>query len=260
MSHFIRFYSGEGAPTILSREVEGVLPLELPIGKREDVSFLERRACIGFRAPDGYHECRNRAINIRQCPACAFSDMAKAYTVGDFSGYPELYEQAKQEEYCLYLAGFGEDIVKCGVTRKERFEERMREQGADFGCVVAVQKGPDGIYGQESALQSRFNFSNSVRLEQKMRRLVFDSQPARENFKSAVELVRSSGVLADFSPQIIDFSSNYPRLHSPQRTLSVLGEILGAKGEILLFKSDGGRHFAVNMRQMTGLFFERKSE
>ena len=258
MSHFIRFYSGEGKPTILSREEEGVLPLELAVGKKEDIVFLERRACIGFRAPDGYHPCRNHAINIKQCPTCAFSDMAKAYTVGDFTLFPQLYEQAKQEEYCLYLAGFGEDIVKCGVTRKDRFEERMREQGADFGCIVAVQKGPDEIYKSESALQGRFNLANSVRLEQKMRRLVFDHQTAQENFKSAVELVRSSGVLEDFPASPIDFSQHYPRLHSPQRADSVLGEIMGAKGEILLFKSDGGRHFALNMRQLVGLYFERR--
>ena len=68
--------------------------------------------------------------------------MAKVYTVGDFTGFPEVYEEAKKEEYCLYLAQFGEDITKCGVTRKERFEERMREQGADFGSIIAAFIGP----------------------------------------------------------------------------------------------------------------------
>lgn len=256
MSHLIRFYSGEGTPTLLSREESGVEPLEL--GKKEDISFSERRACIGYRAPEGYHACRNSAIHIRQCPTCSALDMARAYTVGDFTGYPELYEQAKKEEYALYLAGFGEDIVKCGVTRKERFSERMREQGADFGCVVASFSGPDAIYGAEAALQSRFSFSNAVRLEQKMRRLVFDRAAGWENFCSSVEMVRSSGCLPDFSPSPLDFSQHYPRLHSPQRADSVLGEILGAKGEILLFRSEGGREFAVNMRAAVGLFFERK--
>ena len=256
MSHLLRFYSGEGKPTILSREPEGVSAIEL--GKREDIAFTGRRACIGFRAPDGYHECRNGAIHVRQCPTCAALDMARAYTVGDFSGYPELYEQAKKEEYALYLAGFGEDITKCGVTRKERFEERMREQGADFGCVVASYCGPDKIYAAEESLQARFGFANAVRLEQKMRRLAFDFGAARENFKSAVELIVCSGALPDFSPQILDFSQHYPRLHSPQRADSILGDILGAKGEILLFKSEGGREFAVNMRQQVGSFFERK--
>ncbi len=256
MSHLIRFYSGEGKPTLLSREPEGVAAVEL--GEREDISFSGKRACIGYRSPDGYRECKNSAINIRQCPCCAALDMAKAYTVGDFSGYPELYEEAKQEEYALYLAGFGEDIIKCGVTRKERFEERMREQGADFGCVVATYLGPDQIYDAEAALQSRFSFANSVRLEQKMRRLVFDRGAARENFSSAVEMVASSGVLQGFSPSITDFSPHYPLLHSPQRSASVLGEILGAKGEILLFRSEGSREFAVNMRSQVGSFFERK--
>lgn len=256
MSHLIRFYSGEGKPTLLSRESEGVMPLEL--GKREDIAFSERRACIGYRTPEGYSECRNGAIHIKQCPTCAALDMARAYTVGDFTGFPELYEEAKKEEYALYLAGFGEDIVKCGVTRKERFSERMREQGADFGCVVASFIGPDEIYRAEEALQSRFGFANAVRLEQKIRRLVFDEQAGVENFRSAVEMVKTSGSLPDFAPEILDFSPHYPRLHSPHRSDSVLGDILGAKGEILLFRSEGGREYAVNMRSQVGSFFERK--
>lgn len=254
--HLIRFYSGEGRPTLLYREEGCVKTAEL--GKKEDIAFSEHRACIGFRSPEGYQQCANGAINIRQCPSCSFRDMAKAYTVGDFSGYPKLYEEAKREEYCLYLAGFGQDIVKCGVTRKERFEERMREQGADFGCIVAQFTGPDQVYGAEESLQSRFSLANSVRLAQKIRRLVFDRQAAREHFSSTLEMVRSSGVLPDFTPNIIDLSPHYPRLHSPQATDSVLGEILGAKGEILLFKSQGGRHFAVNMREKVGSFYERK--
>ena len=113
MSHFIRFYSGEGAPRLLFWEGEQAKVSSLELSGRQDMVFSDRRACIGFRSPEGYCACRNRAINVRQCPACAFQDMAKAYTVGDFSGYPQLYEQAKQEEYVLYLAGFGEDIIKC---------------------------------------------------------------------------------------------------------------------------------------------------
>lgn len=254
----IRFYSGEGMPTLLSRENDDVIPLELPLSKHEDIDFSGKKACIGFRAPGGYHECVNGAINVAQCPACSFRDMAKAYTVGDFSGYPELYEEAKKEEYVLYLAGFGQDIIKCGVTRKERFEERMREQGADFGCVVATYLGPDEVYGAEGALQTRFSFSNSVRIAEKMRRLVFDKGMAAGHFRDTAEMVRNSGVLAEFSPKIIDLSSHYPRLSSPQQTHSILGEIVGAKGEILLFRSQAGREFAVNMRAKTGHFFERK--
>lgn len=256
LPHLLRFYSGEGKPTLLSRSDGEVSPTEL--SGNQDISFSERPACIGYRTPDAYLPCPNGALHCRQCPTCSARDVAKAYTVGDFSGYPQLYEEAKKDEYCLYLAQFGEDITKCGVTRLERFEERMREQGADFGCVIASFKGPDEIYGAEEAVQSRFSFANAVRLEQKLRRLVFDKGTAHEGFKSSVEMVRTSGVLPDFTPKILDFSSHYPRLHSPQRTYSILGQILGAKGEILLFKSEGGKDFAVNMRQQVGSFYEKK--
>jgi len=260
MKHILRFYSGSGMPTIMHREGSEVSPLALPAGSSQDIVFSERLSCIGFRTPEKYCACRNSAIHIRQCPTCAALDVSRAYTVGDFSGYPQLYEEAKKEEYCLYLAGFGEDIVKCGVTRKERFEERMLEQGADFGCLDGIFTGPDEVYGAESAIQSRFSFNNAVRLAQKIRRLEFDFGAARENFSSAVELVKGSGVLPEISSSIIDFSPHYPRVHSPQQTYSILGEILGAKGEILLFKSDSAKHFAVNMRQQVGAFLQKGAE
>jgi len=254
MRHLLRFYSGEGVPTMVFRSESGGVE-SLVLGGEQDISFSDRLACIGFRTPDGYCSCPNSAIHTRQCPTCSALDISRAYTVGDFSGYPALYEEAKSKEYVLYLAGFGQDIVKCGVTRKERFENRMREQGADFGAIVATYLGPDEVYGAEAMLQSRFNFANSVRLAQKIRRLEFDTGIARENFKEALGIVSASGIFTSFSPKTADFSQDYPRVKKPQETHSILGEILGAKGEILLFKSESGRHFAVNMRKKTGTFF-----
>ncbi len=254
MRHLIRFYSGGEKPTMLFRAQGGEVGT-LEMEGAQDINFSGRVACIGYKAPDGYHECRNSAIHTRQCPTCSALDMSRAYTKGDFSGYPELHDKAMQEQYCLYLAGFGEKIVKCGVTRKERFELRMREQGADFGCMVAQFTGPDEVYHAEAAVQSRFLFSNAVRISQKLRMLEFDKGVARENFAGHVELVRNSGAVPEFTPNILDFSSYYPRAKKPQETHTIIGEVLGAKGEILLFKSGLGKHFAVNMRKQVGSFF-----
>lgn len=256
MPHLLRFYSYGGKPTLLCRSERGVEMLGL--GAHEDIEFSGNIACIGYRTPEEYLACANHAIHVRQCPTCAARDVARAYTVGDFSRYPALYEEAKKEEYCLYLAQFGQEITKCGVTRKERFEERMREQGADFGCMIASFAGPEEVYGAESAVQSRFSFANSVRLAQKLRLLHFDKDAAKGSISSAAEMVRASGVLPDFTPAILGFSAFYPRVSHPKQTYSILGEILGAKGEILLFKSDSGKDFAVNMRAQVGSFFERK--
>ena len=254
MRHLIRFYSGEGKPTLFFRGDTGEFGT-LVLSGECDINFSDRLACIGYKAPDGYHECRNAAIHTRQCPTCSALDMSRAYTKGDFSGYPSVYDEAKKEEYVLYLAGFGEKIIKCGVTRKERFESRMREQGADFGCIIAQFTGPDKIYAAESSVQSRFMFSNAVRLSQKLRLLEFDMGAAHENFCEHVELVKNSGAVPDFMPDIRDFSGFYPRVKHAEETHTVIGEILGAKGEILLFKSGLGRHFAVNMRKKVGSFF-----
>lgn len=230
--------------------------LELEAGKYADLDFSSRICCIGYKSPDGFCPCPNSAIHIRQCPTCSFRDISRAYTVGDFSAYPQLYEEAKQEEYCVYLAQFGANITKCGVTRTQRFESRMLEQGADFGCIIARFIGPDQVYQAEAEIQSRFMLANSVRMSQKLRLLSFDRQEAIEHLRQAVELVRSSQILPDFEPKIQDFTQFYPKINGVQLADSILGRVLGAKGEILFFRSDLGRDFAVNMRQKVGTFFE----
>ncbi len=252
----VRFYSGEGVPSMFCRNSGNGEMGKLGLSGFEDITFSMRLSCIGYKSPDGYLPCKNSAINTRQCPTCSALDVSRAYTVGDFSGYPSLYEGAKKEEYALYLAGFGEDIIKCGLTRKERFLPRMVEQGADFGCIIGSFTGPDEVYSKEAEIQSRFSFSNSVRLAQKLRRLHFDRGAASENFRSAVEMVKTSGALPDFTPEILDLSSHYPRMKAATETDSILGQILGAKGEILLFKSESGGEYAVNMRKKVGTHFK----
>lgn len=250
--HLIRFYSGESLPTIIYRQGEEIGKME--VSGKQYLEFSEKLFCIGFRSMEGYFPCPHKAQNTSQCRLCSFRDISKAYTRGDFSGYPELYEEAQKEEYVLYLAGFGHDLVKCGVTRKDRFALRMLEQGADFGCILASFAGPDEVYFAEAQFQSRFQLCNSVRISQKIRRLEFDHSLAKKNFSEAVCLVRESGILNFDQSPIIDFSSHYPRVRGVEEKRHIDGKVLGAKGEILLFES-GGRHFAVNMRKKVGSFF-----
>lgn len=256
MHHLLRFYFGEGKPKMFFRSLGEVGVLELEPGRFLDMDFSSRICCIGYKSPEGFCPCPNSAVHTRQCPTCSFRDISRVYTVGDFSAYPQLYEEAKQEEYCIYLAQFGTQITKCGVTRTQRFESRMLEQGADFGCIIAKFVGPDKVYQAEAELQSRFMFANSVRISQKLRLLSFDRQEAVERLRQAAELVRSSQILPDFEPHIQDFTSFYPQVNQVKLADSVLGKLLGAKGELLFFRSELGKEFAVNMRQKVGTFFE----
>ncbi|MCX8196710.1 MAG: DUF2797 domain-containing protein [Candidatus Micrarchaeota archaeon] len=256
MRHLLRFYFGEGKPQLIFRDFDQLGMLELEVGKYADIDFSSRLSCIGYKSPGGYFACPNHALNVRQCSTCSYLDVSRAYTVGDFSAYPELYKEAQQEEYCVYLAQFGSQITKCGVTRVQRFLSRMLEQGADFGCIIAKFCGPDLVYAIEEELQARFLFANSVRMSQKLRLFSFDRQEAKEKLACAIELVRSSGIVPDFDPQIHDFSSYYPKVDFVQQASSVLGEVLGAKGEFLVFRSELGKAFAVNMKTQVGHFFE----
>lgn len=95
-------------------------------------------------------------------------------------------ECLKEEKDCfqvhvLYLALFAPDTVKVGVTKRERFERRMREQGADAGKVLAVF--PDGESARRA--EAAAPFRESVTAAEKMRSLHEgpDSELLRDGFE-----------------------------------------------------------------------------
>lgn len=77
------------------------------------------------------------------------------------------------EAHVLYLALFAPDTVKIGVTRRRRFERRMREQGADAGKVLAVFPDGESARRAEAAAPHR----ESVSTREKMRSLHREPDP-----------------------------------------------------------------------------------
>jgi hypothetical protein len=263
--HFLRFFSYTLTPTIIYRD-QAVSELSLEIGKYEDIVFSREVSCIGYKTEKEYVLCPRKENGVRQCQFCSLYDISRVYTVGDFSLYPDLYEEAKKQEYCLYVACFGENLFKCGVTRKDRFQERMLEQGADFGSIILVLEGPEEIYGLEKKVQAEFHLLDAVRLDQKIRNLNFNKDLAKSNFEKKLEQISNSTFFSKNSItlekfQIYDFTSYYPKINAPIQTYnSVLGNILGAKGELLFFESIySKRHYVINMRKKVGHFFQRKT-
>jgi hypothetical protein len=249
MKHVLNFQASREGPTLTFRE-DGEIEQEKLSGKL--ISFFSpTRSCIGYRREDGYSACANNAIHMMQCPTCSARDISRAFTVGDFTGFPQLYEECKKQSYSLYLAGFGEDIIKCGITRKERLIDRWIEQGADFGCEITRFVGPDAVYAVEETVQNTFGFTNAVRNASKLSRLTFDRNRARKHMENALAKVEQSGLFEKIAGEITDLSVHYPQTIAPSLSGSIEGAVLGAKGSILFYEKAGG-HFSVNMKDKIG--------
>jgi hypothetical protein len=251
MRHVLNFQSSRDGPMLTVRDGREVSQEKME-GKRI-AFFSPTRSCIGYRKTEGFAGCANNAIHVMQCPTCSARDISRAFTVGDFSGYPELYEECKKQSYSLYLAAFGEDIIKCGITRHERLVERWIEQGADMGCEITRFLGPDAVYAVEETVQNTFGFTNAVRNASKLSRLSFDHNRARRHMENAIAKVEESGLFEKIAGELTDLSEHYPAAASARVSDSIEGKVMGAKGSILFYEKAGG-HFAVNMRDKIGRF------
>lgn len=259
MKHALSFSSSEDVPVLYSRE-NSLLQSHKLFGE-QNLSFSDEKYCIGYKTDtDEYKPCRHGASHVRQCTNCAYKDVARVYTVGDFSLYPHLKEHLDCEKYIIYLAQFGSDITKVGLTRRSRYEKRWKEQGADFAIALLEFDGPNDAYPAEQYLQNLFGFRNSVQARQKISRLNFDRQKAQDAITSAAEKVRLNEHISQFltGEKLTDLSNHYPKVSNPDVVDYVQGKVLGAKGHWLFFEGESGLHYACNMNQQIGKFVAEK--
>lgn len=254
MKHLLQFSSAGPKPWVLSR-VSGQME-ERELEGEQYFSLSPTRACVGYKDDVGWKACINHAVNAKQCPACQYKDVARVYTVGDFSLYPQLHGQLAAEKYVIYLAQFGADITKVGLTRRSRVRSRWREQGADFAVELLEFDGPDHAYPAEELLMNRFDVVGAVRATQKIKRVHFDAAKARARLEGTLARIK-----AEFSSQpawaegeVVDLSAHYPRVENPEVVDFVGGEVMGAKGAWLFYAGPSGQHYAVDMHAAVGRF------
>ncbi|MDE1798499.1 MAG: DUF2797 domain-containing protein [Candidatus Micrarchaeota archaeon] len=256
MKHVLSFSSASDTPVLYLREHLEEGKLDLAPGSEQRFSFSPQRVCTGYKTDTSRHPCSNRAVHVKQCPACSFKDVARVYTVGDFSLYPHLHEQLDEEKYVLYLAQFGADITKLGLTRRSRVTDRWREQGADLAVAIMEFDGPDDAYPAESFIQNMHDVAGAVRGSQKIKRISFDQGKARAKLEAALASLRTDPKLEsnwDESP-ILDLSPFYPQVSNPEIVDFVGGTVLGAKGGWLFYAGPSGQHYGVDMHEKTGKF------
>ncbi|MFA5106447.1 MAG: DUF2797 domain-containing protein [Candidatus Micrarchaeia archaeon] len=238
---------------------QGGKAAKVPLSGNVSLEFSRTISCIGHYDGTIHHECPEMKTGVRQCRDCRREDIKNAYTFGDFSKYPQLYEKSLSTEFAIYLAQFGATVQKIGLARSGRALERLCEQGADYGCIIATFTGPEPAYAAEMAIAGRFGFRTAVSAKAKAQNLVFDAGFGRMNFSKAVEEIFSAGLPLDEKPPAIhEFGEYYPQMRkAPKKSDSISGEVAGTKGMLLFFSSPAG-FFYMDMKDCIGRHFSSK--
>lgn len=193
---------------------------------------LEKRRCAG--AVDGgthlscqtetapYCDHHNRTWICARCTGTCLKDEMDCY-----------------QEHAIYLAGFAPDVVKVGVTKRERLQTRFREQGADRGALIAVVSNGRIARERESVLAERF--TDRVRVPTKiagLHRTVDD-----QTWMSA---------LSEFDPiETHRFDYDLDLDTAPVTETLASGTIRGVKGRVLVLDA-GDTTYATDLRSLVG--------
>ncbi len=245
--------------------LQQLAPLARAATARTDASPELDRWCSGrFDLSSGRGEpCPEQAQlrddGFEQCLACrrATGFNPAFYFAAEVS--PQ--QQARNlEPHLVYLANFGAGTVKVGMTHARRGIQRLLEQGARMGLLLA--RFPDAYQARalEERIARELGVLETVRSARKRHLLGAPFTPAAaraelvavaEQVRSAapsialllelVELDRYYGGSALFANPLTDLSETAP--------LSISGRCVGMIGDVLI-TSQGGQHFMLSVGEL----------
>ncbi|MFC3957106.1 DUF2797 domain-containing protein [Halovivax cerinus] len=143
------------------------------------------------------------------------------------------------DEHAIYLAAFAPDTFKVGVTRLERLETRLREQGADRGAHVRTVR--NGRIAREIEAELATDLTDRVRVGRKIAGL-----------SERVDESAWDSLLAAFDPiERFSFEYGLSLASRPVTETIATGTVLGVKGRLLVLDRRGTA-YAVDLRDLVG--------
>jgi hypothetical protein len=166
-------------------------------------------------------------------------------------------EQRNREPHLVYLAHFGGDTLKVGMTHARRGIDRLLEQGARVGALLG--RFPDAYRARalEEHVARSLDAAETVRAARKRHLLgsPFSAKQAREQLEAMIARIRLLEPELPLSPELVELDAYYagPELFEhPYTDLSeaqppaISGRCLGMIGDVLVFMQ-GGRRFLLSV-------------
>ncbi len=238
-----------------------------------NVTISDDKICVGHKInSEKYHFCLNNVEKkFNQCYGCSQKDFQRCFLLcdptkpfGTCTENQEAYEYCKAHACSVYLALIA-DKTKVGVSFNPL--KRWINQGADV--ATEVFRAINGIEARkiERDLATNLGISQSVKVNQKSKKLNYDSKKSIDTFRELTRKVSlylqktdykssPSNILhveTELAPYYgkIPFLTVNPIINDVSKTKSIAGEIVGTKGAILVTKV-GNSYYSTHLTQIYG--------
>ncbi|WP_254862210.1 DUF2797 domain-containing protein [Halovivax gelatinilyticus] len=220
-------------PALLESDDGSVSRRAIEPGDRLEYALGARRCAGVVDRETGRHVACDRT----SVPYC--DDHASTWVCARCTGTCLKDEMDCFDDHAVYLAGFAPDVVKVGVTRLERLETRLREQGADRGAHVHTVS--NGRIARELEAEIATRHTDRVGTDRKVAGLA-------ETVDEAIwtDALEPFDVIAQHR-----FDYGFDLEVRPVRETIASGAVVGIKGRVLVVEQ-GGTNYAVDMRDLVG--------
>jgi len=251
----------QAEPFIVVRTEQGFDKIKL---LEQAVSLkLGRKTCVGYYRDGRHFECPKSmpVESAWHCNECRLNDdyFLCIQCTGNECLNTKQREDCSEQIYYIYLAAFS-NILKVGISIERRITERLVEQGADLGALIALVKDGKEVRLIEQQICKKLNIVDRIRGFQKHELIFGDPNAAAINILNAVKKLKGNGFdKYTIKPEIHDLRPYY-RLHNvvgnPQRVdvtdnLTINGNIVAAKGNIIIFENQGN-FYSLNSHELIG--------
>ena len=255
---------------------EGVLNLEMrrgdekllrPIKVGDSISFavVSKRSCIGSRPPGAKSllPCPHNITDISssQCPECfeGAKILPCLRCTGERCANPARREDCVQpDNHIVYLAAFSPDLIKVGVARFDRRRERLREQGAVAGLIIARDDGQQVRRFETSIRKTGIPDRIAPTIKIGALSQKYEEKDVRELLSQALVHIKGrlrASWLED--PEYLFFDLPKvrelpPKLIAPHFEMTQRGQVEEVIGQIMIIRSDIGQTIAIEAPSLVG--------
>ncbi len=210
----------------------------------QDIALvLRKRSCAGRWICDKYMPC-DREI-APYCGRCIIPPDPCVKCRGEC----QKTEKTCNVEHSVYLAVFSPGLVKVGVSKTQRLETRLMEQGADMGLEIA--RFPDGELARKRERSLAATYPDRVTFDNKVKTI---SQVVNgETLQGLYRRYDAERVLR-FS-YFKEKPAMDPIVLEPHENMAISGRVIGIKGQVMVIEK-GNTLYAINLDSLIGYEIE----